>query len=54
MERTTKSTSINIDANIYRKFKVYCIKKGLTISQMLEIIMWRTMEAEKRKTDSKQ
>jgi hypothetical protein len=37
MKRTT--TSIKIDPELWKKAKIYCIKKGIGVSEFLEILI---------------
>jgi hypothetical protein len=35
--KTSKSTSINIDADVWKKAKMKAIERGITVTQLVEI-----------------
>jgi len=41
---TDKKTSISIDPKVWRDFKIYCIKRDISVSEMLERIMQGQIE----------
>lgn len=44
MTDITKYSCINVDRQIYQKFKKFCQKNGLVVRQQMDILMEEMME----------